>query len=202
MKFSDSIKQRYTTKVYDPQKKVSSTIIEELKETLHLAPSSINSQPWKFRFVESEEMKTKLSEVSLFNKEKVEHCSAVVVFQRYNNIVSFESWMMENMLEGQINYYNSFVKPKGEEYILEWFSRQVYLALGVFLSGCAALGVDSTPMEGIQCDKYDEILNTDDNDFKTLFAVALGFRDPSDWNLPEKSPKKRKNKAEVITQIK
>lgn len=196
MKFLDAIKQRYTTKVYDPSKKVDSTIIEELKEILRLSPSSINSQPWRFIFVEEEESKAKFAEASLFNKEKVEGSSLLVIFQRFKSIEAFEEAIAENMIEGQINYYNTRIKSGSEESVLEWFSRQVYLALGVFLSGCAAIGVDSTPMEGIDTAKYDEIIGSEK--YQTLFAVAVGYRDKSDWNLPEVSPKKRKERGEII----
>jgi nitroreductase/dihydropteridine reductase len=34
--------------------------------------------------------------------------------------------------------------------------------LGVFLSACAEMAIDATPMEGIEPDKYDEILNQSD----------------------------------------
>ena len=48
------MKERYTTKKYDVSKKINFNIIEELKQILHLTPSSINSQPWKFHFVSDE----------------------------------------------------------------------------------------------------------------------------------------------------
>ncbi len=198
MKFKEIMQNRYTTKVYDVQKRVDSSIVDELKEILRLSPSSINSQPWRFVFVEGDEMKSKFAEASFFNREKIEQASLLVVFQRYDNVEAFEEWMQDNMLEGQINYYKSFIKTKSREYILDWFSRQVYLALGVFLSGCASLEVDSTPMEGIDCEGYDTILGA--SEYKTLFAVVVGYRSSEDWNLLEKSPKRRKDISEVIVE--
>ena len=64
MSFITSMQQRYTTKKYDPTKKIDSQKIEELKQILQLSPSSINSQPWKFTFVSDQKTKEKLSEVS------------------------------------------------------------------------------------------------------------------------------------------
>ena len=45
MSFIKSIQNRYTTKKYNVSKKIENEKIEELKEILHLSPSSINSQP-------------------------------------------------------------------------------------------------------------------------------------------------------------
>lgn len=57
MNFLEIAQTRYTTKVYDPTKKVSDSDIETLKEILRLTPSSINSQPWHFTFISNEEIK-------------------------------------------------------------------------------------------------------------------------------------------------
>jgi nitroreductase/dihydropteridine reductase len=64
-----------------------------------------------------------------------------------------------------------------------WMSHQVYLALGVLLSACAQMEIDSTPMEGIEITKYDAILNNEK--YTTLFAVAIGVRDENDFNQPK-----------------
>lgn len=41
-------KTRYTTKAYDPNRKIPSEQITRLLEVLRLTPSSINIQPWHF----------------------------------------------------------------------------------------------------------------------------------------------------------
>ena len=55
MSFINAMQERYTTKVYDETKKIDPKHIEELKESLRLSPSSINSQPWKFTFVSDQD---------------------------------------------------------------------------------------------------------------------------------------------------
>ena len=64
------------------------------------------------------------------------------------------------------------------------------------MSACASLGIDSTPMEGIDNKKYDEILKLED--YSTLFAVAIGYRDPNDTNQPSITPKSRLDINTVI----
>jgi len=165
---------RYTTKKYDPTKKVSSKDIAALKEILRLSPSSINSQPWKFTFIKDESVRKKLSEVSWLNTNKVLNCDTLVVFSRIESIPHFEKQIAEALPEGAVNYYKEFIKPLPEEQIKSWFNSQLYLSLGVFLSACAQMGIDATPMEGIEPKNYDKILDL--KDYTSPVAVAIGYR--------------------------
>jgi len=199
MTFLTKMQHRYTTKKYNSAKKIEPKQIEELKQILQLAPSSINSQPWKFTFVSDKETKQKLSEVSWINTPKVLDCDTVVVFSRINNLYLFEELIEQDLPKGAVDYYKEFVKPQPEEQTKAWFDKQVYLALGVFLSACAEMGIDSTPMEGIEPKKYDEILNQ--TDYSSLAAVAIGYRDEEDTNQPSKKPKSRRDIDKVIESI-
>lgn len=199
MNFLNKMKTRYTVKKYNPQGIISEEQVAQLKEILHLSPSSINSQPWNFVFVNNLEIKTELAEASYFNKEKIVDSSQLVVFQVIKNVKAFEEQIEENLSEGSINYYKNFVKPKGEEAIKSWLGHQVYLSLGVFLSACADMGIDSTPMEGIETDKYNEILKNEA--YETLFAVAIGEKSEEDSNQPKLNPKKRLKAEKVILEF-
>ena len=46
---------RYTTKAFDPHKRIGTAIMQQLQTLLRFAPSSVNSQPWHFFFAESDE---------------------------------------------------------------------------------------------------------------------------------------------------
>ncbi|WPO90394.1 nitroreductase family protein [Chryseobacterium sp. HR92] len=198
MNFLDKMKNRYTVKKYNPQGKISEKQIEELKEILNLSPSSINSQPWNFIFVNDPELKKQLGDKSYFNKGKVLDSNHVIVFQVIKNIENFEKQIEENLPEGSVNYYRTMVKPKGEDAIKSWLGHQVYLSLGVLLSACAAMGIDSTPMEGIEPEGYDAILNNEK--YETLFAVAIGQKDETDTNQPKFNPKTRLKAEKVIVE--
>jgi nitroreductase/dihydropteridine reductase len=199
MSFIESMQNRYTTKKYNTAKKIENGKIEELKEILQLSPSSINSQPWKFTFVSSKDVKQKLSEVSWLNTNKVLDCDTVFVFSRINNTDLFEKQIEEELPKGAVDYYKEFIKPQTDEQIKAWFDKQVYLALGIFLSACAEMGIDTTPMEGVEPENYDKILKQ--TDYSTLMAVALGYRDNEDFNQPDKKPKSRKDIKKGIETI-
>lgn len=196
MSFIKSMQHRYTTKIYDDSRKLAQTQIEELKEILRMSPSSINSQPWKFTFVTNAVTKNELAKASFFNDGKVINCDTLIVFSRINSIQVFEDDIAARLPQPAVDYYNKFIKPQTDEQKKGWFDKQVYLALGVFLSACATMKIDSTPMEGIEAAKYDQIL--DSGDYTTLVAVAIGMRDAEDFNQPAKNPKSRKTIDQVI----
>lgn len=186
-------------KKYNPEVKISDEQIAQLKEILHLSPSSINSQPWNFVFVNHPEIKQQLAEASYFNKEKILDSSHLIVFQSLKNSIDFEKQIEEHLPEGSVNYYKTFVKPKGEFEIKAWLKHQVYLSLGILLGALAEMEIDSTPMEGIENDKYDAILGNDK--YESLFAVAIGERSESDKNQPFHTPKRRLEKQNVVVEI-
>lgn len=199
MSFLNIAQSRYTTKKYDSNKKIDDETIEKLKEILRLSPSSINSQPWKFTFISDEKTKSQLAEFSYSNKEKIIDASHIVVFSVVKDVKVFEENKLTMLPEGATAYFNNVLKPRGDEQVMSWLTSQVYLSLGFFLSGTASLGIDSTPMEGIQASEYDNVLKEDN--FKTLFAVAIGYRDESDENQPSQTPKFRLEKDQIIRTI-
>lgn len=200
MSFLEKMKSRYTVKKYNPNGTISDETVQQLKDILQLSPSSINSQPWNFVFVnESSENREKLADASYWNRDKVVNSNLLIVFQVLKNPEDFEKQIEGYLPEGSINYYKNFVKSKGETAIKSWMAHQVYLSLGVLLSACAEMGLDSTPMEGIENDKYDEIINNDK--YETLFAVTIGTRSEEDTNQPVHTPKKRLESSEVIVEI-
>ncbi len=196
MSFLQKMKDRYTVKKYNAEGTVNAEKIEELKEILNLSPSSINSQPWNFVFVTDQDVKNELSSVSYHNTEKVIESKLVVVFQVLKSVEDFEKQIQENLPEGAVNYYKNMVQPNGENYIKNWMAKQVYISLGVLLSACAEMGIDSTPMEGIKGDEYDKILQNDK--YESLFAVAIGERAETDSNQPIHTPKRRLEAGKVI----
>ena len=61
-----------------------------------------------------------------------------------------------------------------------WMSRQVFIALGVFLTTAAMLGVDACPMEGFDSTKYDEILGLHAQGYSATVVTTAGYRASDD----------------------
>ena len=199
MKFIDAMKNRYTAKKYDATKKLSCQQLDDLKEIVRLSPSSINSQPWLFHFVSNEKTKKELAAASLFNAEKILNCDTVVVFNSIDSVALFEEQINQHLPEGAINYYNTHLKNLPAADLKVWFDKQVYLSIGVFLSACAQMQIDATPMEGIEPEKYAHILNLEG--YRSLVAVAIGHRAEDDKNHPSTNPKSRIQKDILIKTI-
>ena len=199
MDFLQLAQNRYTTKHYS-SKRVSDSDIAKLKEILRLTPSSINSQPWQFVFISDEATKEAFAKVSFFNEERIRQASHLVVFMANSALPSFEKKLAKASTEAGVGFYHKVQKPKGDVSLYAWMNNQVYISLGFFLNACASMGIDSTPMEGIINTEYDKLLN--DSQYTTLFAVAIGYRDPEDSNQLHLHPKSRLHLEDVVKDFK
>lgn len=183
-------RERYTTKLYDSTYRLQAEEINQIKEILRLAPSSINSQPWAFDIIEDQAVKERLSVHSMNNSGRVRAASHIIVFHVYRSVDVFERERIGRLAEGAQGFYRGYVASRGEVAVRAWMERQVYVALGMLLAALPALGVDSTPMEGIDLEAYDGILGYEK--FRPIVAVALGRRDLKDENQPSITPKSRR----------
>jgi len=64
------------------------------------------------------------------------------------------------------------------------------------MNAAALMNIDTTPMEGLDPVKYDQILNLNSTEFGTVAAVACGYRHPEDPLA--KAKKVRFDKKEII----
>lgn len=199
MDFLQLAQNRYTTKLYS-SKRVSDEDIAKLKEILRLTPSSINSQPWQFVFISDEPTKEAFAKVSFINEERIRQASHLVVFMANSALPSFEEKLAKASTEAGVGFYHKVQKPKGDVSLYAWMNNQVYISLGFFLSACASMGIDSTPMEGIINTEYDKLLN--EPQYTTLFAVAIVYRDPEDNNQLHLHPKSRLPLEDVVKDFK
>ncbi|AGH81400.1 major NAD(p)h-flavin oxidoreductase [Psychromonas sp. CNPT3] len=208
------LENRYTTKKYDPSKKVSAEDLGVLLEALRLSPSSINSQPWQFIVLESDSAKQKMSDTFVnmhqFNQHHINAASHVILFahkttyQRkdYEHVIDkgiLDKRMPAEQKEAALAAYG-FVElnedAQGEH--KAWTKSQTYIALGNALHTLARLNIDSTTMEGIDTALISDAFYKQLDGYECHVALAIGYRDSSeDYNAP--LPKSRKAFADVIT---
>lgn len=182
---------RYAVKKFDPQRKIATKDWSLLKESLRLCPSSYGLQPWKFFVVENPELRQKLKEVS-WNQSQVTDCSHFVVMayrekldvpfieKNMQKIAQVRGVPLESLSGFQKAITGDLILGPRAQLIESWAQRQVYIAMGFLLETAALLGVDSTPMEGLDPAAYDTLLNLKGTGWKTVAAVALGYRHPED----------------------
>lgn len=187
------LQSRYTTKVYDPSFILSEEQLATIKEVLRLSPSSINSQPWAFELIDDKALKSVLAEESWSNLERVKQASLLIVFYTYRDVETFIKERIdtqETPAQAQ-TYFHNYVASQGSEAIQAWQTHQIYIALGVLLTSLASMGLDSTPMEGIDVDKYDKILGREK--YRPVLAVLVGRHAEDDFNHPSRKSKQRRN---------
>ncbi len=61
MDIVQAAKSRYSTKVFDPTRKLPQEKIDAVKELIRFSPSSVNSQPWHFILASTEEGKQRIA---------------------------------------------------------------------------------------------------------------------------------------------
>lgn len=92
------------------------------------------------------------------------------------------------------------VKGPRSQIIQPWAQRQAYIAMGFLMETAALLKIDACPMEGLDPSKYDEILNLHGTGYKTVAAVALGYRHAED--ALQSAKKVRFERDQIIQHIK
>lgn len=116
-----------------------------------------------------------------------------------DDLDAFQKVVDNELGEARRNWYNQMKASMPEADLKIWLAKQVYIALGVGLTASAAMGLDSTAMEGIETDKYRTILNM--TTYKPLFAMAVGYGAEEDSNRIELTPKSRRLQENVIETI-
>ena len=203
----DALKWRYATKGFDPSRKVDAKTWHALEETLLLAPSSFGLQPWKFIVVTNPAIREQLLPLS-WGQRQVVDASHLVVFTVRDPITAehvrshvqrtadLHDLPLEK-LSGFEKVVNSFIeKPPYPLDIKAWSTRQVYLALGGFMTAAALLGVDTCPMEGLDPAGYDKVLGLEGTGYYTVAACPAGYRFHED--KAAKRPKVRFAKEVII----
>lgn len=197
MNIVDISKARYTTKHYDKSKTISAEDMSQLLTVLRNSPSSVNSQPWHFYVLDNEAAKTKvLPAIAEFNQSKVTDSSHTIVFcvktpldeAHLQNLLQQEDqdgrYPSADLKEAQDKGRHYFVELNSttEQSQFEWACRQTYIAFGQLLFAAAAIGIDSTSIEGFDSAKMDEILGLKDKGLKSVVIATLGYRDVNDGN--------------------
>lgn len=213
-------KTRYTAKAYDTNKKIPDTDIEKVKELLRFSASSTNWQPWHFILASTPKGKARIAksteEKYPFNKNSILNASHVVVF--CSKLEADEAHMLKVLeqedKDGRFATDPEIYKPQTHvartlftnihkhdlKDVQHWMDKQVYLNLGQFLLGVATLGIDATPMEGVDTQVLDAEFGLREKGYTSLVVVPIGYHhEDEDFNA--KLPKSRLPYSEILTEV-
>ena len=93
----------------------------------------------------------------------------------------------------------SVIQGKDESARDAWATRQVYIALGNFLTSAALLGIDACPMEGFSPPDYDRILGLEEKGLGSVVVATVGYRSAADKYAG--LPKVRFPREEVLLHV-
>ncbi|SHG81665.1 nitroreductase family protein [Ferrimonas marina] len=206
-----ALEQRYSTKVFNPQGNAQEEKIQALLDTLCLAPTSINSQPWHLYLVTDAEQKAKMAKAAWeANAPKFNDGSHLFLFCAKTQFGEAEVREIEALVaqvrgtevnEQRVAMMTNYVNTMTEEQRLEWMKRQVYLVFGQFLLSCALLDLDSCPVEGFLPEQMDQVLDLKAKGLTSVVAAVVGQRSEEDFNSLDKASKVRFGQDAMITRI-
>lgn len=208
---------RYTTKTYDPTKKIPAEQFERLLEILRLAPSSINIQPWHFFIADHAAAKQRIAQALVgtyaYNAPKVLDSSHTILFctkadideLHLDNLLNRDDlsgrFKDESAKEGQKNsrsgYVHYYRNEKGD--IQRWAENQTFIALGQMLLAAGIEGVDATPIGGFDEDIISQELQLAEQGLIPSVLLTLGYRSENDFNA--KLPKSRLPAEDIFTKL-
>lgn len=213
-KILEAYNMRFACKAFEADKKISDEDFNFILETGRLSPSSFGYEPWKFLVVQKPELRAELKEYAWGAQGQLPTASHfVIILVRKPVDMKFGSKYIDHMmanvkqlpLEAQ-DLYRQFYKNfqlndfdlTDDRKLIDWASKQTYIALGNMMTAAAMIGIDSCPIEGFDAKKVTELLTEkglmDADHFVPAVMVAFGYRDESQ----DMFPKTRQSMEDIV----
>lgn len=177
MSLLDVARTRYTTKHYDPAKRVSDADFADLLEVLRLAPTSVNAQATRYFVADNAAAKEKILPAILdFNRPRVTESSHTIVFAVKDPITDadFEEVLAKEEADGRFpNAGAKAVQDQGRRYFAGVFAK----APGGSYAWTARQSYS----------------------MRSVAVVTLGYRSPNDGNAQR--PKSRLALDRIVTRL-
>ena len=203
---------RHTAKKYDPEKRITNEELDLILESLRLSPSSINSQPWKFIVLNSNEAKQRMYNTFInkyqFNQPHIFDSSQIILFAYNPNYTrdDYAEVIDQSIKDGRAKPEDResnlskfmFAELNTDEngYNGNWTKAQLYIVLGNVLHTLSRLRIDATPMEGIDVKLVNKEFENELGAYQCDVALAIGYSHEKDQN--KDLPKSRLSKQKVI----
>ena len=188
----DKLNWRYATKKFDPAQAVPADKLARILEAIRLTATSSGLQPYSVLVVSNPELRAAIKPHA-WGQGQVTDASHLLVFAAWDDytperINAAFDWVNEVRgvkNEGWEAYRQSVLASypqRGADVNHAHAARQAYIGLGTALIAAAEEGVDSTPMEGFDPAKVDEILGLSNLGLRSVVIMPLGYRqEDGDW---------------------
>jgi len=212
----EDLNWRKTAKHQDKSKRIPEEDLAVFFESLRLSASSINSQPWRFVVIESDEARERFSQTFehkfQFNQKHAFDASQIILFAynpRYNrdNYAEVVDKMIEDgriEVEDREGAFGGFVfaelntDENGDTSC--WTKAQLYLAFGNALHTLARLKIAATPMEGIDTELVNSAFAAELDGYQCDVALAIGYSD-AEQDFNAKLAKSRRSLESILVRV-
>lgn len=184
MDFPALLKQRRSTRHFDPAAEISRTELEELIAAASLAPSGNNSQPWRFVAVTDRDMREKLLPVA-YGQQQILTASAVLLIladreayaadnltrihrQEYED-GCFNEEVCEFLTQAAIGFYRSH----NELALQKMFGLDIGLCAMTLMLAAEARGWNTVPMTGYVPEQLRQLLAVPER-YIDVMLLAVG----------------------------
>ena len=207
----EKLRWRYATKKMTAGQAVPAEKVERILEAIRLSASSSGLQPYEVIVVTSPELRARIRPHA-WDQAQITDCSHLLVFAAWDNYtaerinavydqMASERGGSSEGLEAYRQRLLSLYPARDAETNYQHAARQAYIGLGTALLAAAFEGVDSTPMEGFDPDKVDEILQLRERGLRSVLLLPLGYRDTQgDWLVNLK--KVRRTREQFVSEVK
>lgn len=185
MNLIDVLNWRYAAKRMTGEK-IPDAVLEQILESIRLAPTSYGLQPFGVTVVENKDLINEIYEKACPQVVLLQ-CSQLLIFRARQTID-------EDLVDGYIDDLITARNATDEDVSmarkkianiqndtsynrLSWAMRQAYIALGYATFAAAKLGIDSTPIEGFNPKALNEVLGIDLDKEQAVVMLTLGYRD-------------------------
>jgi len=178
---------RHACKLFDEDRKIPKETMHYILEAGRKSPSSFGQEGWKFLVISNETLKAKLRPVC-WDQPQITSCSHLVVILsaiedlRPSSGTPAKRFSRRPLplekIEASIQRYENFLADtfSSKEKIYAWGARQCYIALANMMTAAAYEGIDSCPIEGMEKERVEEILQIDTYKYQVAVLVPFGYR--------------------------
>ncbi len=183
--FLKIMERRFACKRFNKSESLPDSAIEFLLNCGRLSPSSFGLEPWRFIVVTSPKAIAALGDACFAQDAVYTSPCVIAILARKEAAFDLGSPFLKQraerfpggypVFEADYRGYHEFLLREGR--ILHWARAQTYIACAAMMTGAAAVGIDSCPIEGFDESQVLAALDKDREEWTVGIVVAFGVRD-------------------------
>ncbi len=202
--------RRAAVKKFDPSREISAVDWDGILEALHLAPSAYGLQPYRVLDVRDPALRAAVREGAPAQAQ-VTDAARLLVFalptdfgEAHLDAHLARTKAVRGTPDDALAIYRSRVVSGvlgklDRPGLLAWQARQAYIGLTAVLYEASQRGIDTCPLEAMNLEVADRVLELSPRNLTSLVGLAVGYR--SEEDVYSKQPKVRLPRHEFVLEL-